>query len=318
MPAPRTLQEAIIYFSDEDVCREFVGKMRWPDGVVCPRCGSLEVSWLENQKRWQCKSRHASRMFSVKVGTIFEDSPISLTKWLPAAWLIASAKNGISSHELARSMGVTQKSAWFMLQRLRLAMQEGGFEPFRGEVEVDESFIGGKARNMHFWRRQEVIKGKRGGAGKAAVMGVLERHGPDGHSRVRTEVVKNTRRSSLGPVVAVNVETGATVYSDGKLSYNRLSEDYVHEAVNHDAEEYVRDAVHTNGIENFWALLKRSIGGTYVSVEPFHLFRYLDEQAYRFNNRKTTDAERFTGVVANVAGKRLTYAELTGKTVAAS
>lgn len=122
MPAPRTLQEAIIYFSDEDVCREFVAKMRWPDGVVCPRCGSLEVSWLENQKRWQCKSRHASRMFSVKVGTIFEDSPISLTKWLPAAWLIASAKNGISSHELARSMGVTQKSAWFMLQRLRLAI----------------------------------------------------------------------------------------------------------------------------------------------------------------------------------------------------
>lgn len=316
--APTTLQQAIIYFSDEDVCREFVAQMRWPNGVACPRCGSLEVSWQENQKRWQCKSRHASRMFSVKVGTIFEDSPISLTKWLPAAWLIASAKNGISSHELSRTLGVTQKSAWFMLQRLRLTMQDGGVEPFRGEVEVDESFIGGKARNMHFWRKQEVIKGKRGGAGKAAVMGVLERHGPDGHSRVRTEVVRNTRRASLGPVIESNVEAGSTIYSDGKGSYNRLNAEYVHDAVNHDADEYVRGVVHTNGIENFWALLKRSIGGTYVSVEPFHLFRYLDEQAYRFNNRKVSDAERFTGVIGNVTGRRLRYDDLTGKTAEAA
>ncbi len=316
--APRTLQEAIIYFADEDVCREFVAKMRWPDGVACPRCGSLEVSWLENQKRWQCTSRHQSRQFSIKVGTIFEDSPISLTKWLPAAWLIASAKNGISSHELARSVGLTQKSAWFVLQRLRLAMQEGGFEPFRGEVEVDETFIGGKARNMHHWKRVQVIQGKRGPAGKAAVMGVLERQGPDGHSRVRTQVVKNTRRASLGPVIEVNVETSATIYSDGKASYDHLSDLYEHEAVNHDADEYVRDAVHTNSLENFWALLKRSIGGTYVSIEPFHLFRYLDEQAYRFNNRKATDAERFAGVIGNVAGRRLRYDELTGATAEAS
>jgi hypothetical protein len=310
--APRTLQEAIIYFSDEDVCREFVAKMRWPDGIACPRCGSLDVSWLEKQERWQCKARHQSRQFSIKTGTIFEDSPLPLSKWLPSAWLIASAKNGISSHELARAMGFTQKTAWFVLQRLRLAMQEGGFEPFRGEVEVDETFIGGKARNMHFWQRQERFKGKRGGVGKAAVMGVLERHGPDGHSRIRTEVVRNTRRSSLAPVIQVNVETGATVYSDGKGSYERLNEEYIHEAVNHDAEEYVRDAVHTNGIENFWALLKRSIGGTYVSVEPFHLFRYLDEQAYRFNNRKATDGDRFAGVIGNVTGRRLTYTALTG------
>lgn len=206
--APKTLQEAIIYFSDEDRCREFLAQIRWPDGVVCPRCGSLGVSWLEKQKRWQCRSRHTTRQFSIKTGSIFEDSAIPLTKWLPAIWLIASSKNGISSHELARSLDLDQKSAWFVLHRARLAMQEGGFEPFRGEVEVDETFIGGKARNMHFWQRQERIKGKRGGAGKAAVMGVLERHGPDGHSRVRTQVVKNTRRSSLGPVVSDTVEPG--------------------------------------------------------------------------------------------------------------
>lgn len=316
--APKTLQEAILHFADEDVCRDTVAKMRWPNGVACPRCGSLGVSWLEKQKRWQCKSRHTTRQFSVKVGTIFEDSPIPLTKWLPAIWLIGSAKNGISSYELGRSLALDQKSAWFVLHRVRLAMQEGGFDSFRGTVEVDESFIGGKARNMHFWERQEKIKGKRGGAGKAAVMGILERHGPNGHSRVRTQVVPNTRRASLGPVIQVNVETGSTIYSDGKGSYDRLSEQYFHDAVNHDASEYVRDAVHTNGIENYWALLKRSLGGTYVSVEPFHLFRYLDEQAYRFNNRKASDAERFEGILANVTGRRLTYDELTGKTEAAS
>lgn len=314
--APRTLQEAIIHFSDEDVCREYVAKMRWPNGVACPRCGSLEVSWLEKQKRWQCKSRHQTRQFSVKAGTVFEDSAIPLTKWLPAIWLIASSKNGISSYELHRGLGLSQKSAWFVLHRVRLAMQDGGFDAFRGEVEVDETFIGGKARNMHFYQRLEKMKGRRGGAGKAAVMGMLERHGPDGKSRVRTRVVENTRRASLSPVIKENVETGSTIYSDGKGSYNRLAEEYFHDAVNHDADEYVRDAVHTNGIENFWALLKRSLGGTYVSVEPFHLFRYLDEQAYRFNNRALTDAERFAGIVANVTGRRLRYDELTGAAAA--
>ena len=316
--APKTLQQAILHFADEDVCRETVAKMRWPNGVACPRCGSLGVSWLEKQKRWQCKSRHATRQFSVKVGTIFEDSAIPLSKWLPAIWLIGSSKNGISSYELSRSLDLDQKSAWFVLHRVRLAMQEGGFDPFRGTVEVDESFIGGKARNMHYWERQQKIQGKRGAAGKAAVMGMLERHGPNGHSRVRTEVVRDTRRSSLGPVIEGNVEAGATIYSDGKGSYNRLNAEYVHDAVNHDADEYVRGVVHTNGIENYWALLKRSLSGTYVSVEPFHLFRYLDEQAYRFNNRKASDAERFAGILANVTGRRLTYHELTGRTGEAS
>lgn len=308
---PQTLIEVIRHFSDPDVCLDFLVNMRWPDGVACPHCGSLDVTFMPSRRIWQCKEKHAKRQFSIKVGSIFEDSPIGLDKWLTAMWLIASSKNGISSYEVARSIGVSQKSSWFMMHRIRLAMEDGFFNQMRGEVEVDETFIGGKARNMHAGKRAQKITGT-GGAGKAAVMGMLERHGPDGHSRVRTAVVPNTRRSSLGPVIKVNVETGATVYSDGKGSYDRLNEDYLHEAVNHDATEYVRGSVHTNGIENYWSLLKRSLSGTYVSVEPFHLFRYLDEQTFRYNSRKVTDAARFKALVRSVIGKRLTWAQVTG------
>ena len=306
---PKTLMDAIRYFSDADISREYVAAIRWPEGVACPTCGSLEVRFLATRKLWECKSKHARKQFSVKVGTIFEDSPVALDKWLAALWMLVNDKNGISSYELAKSIGVMQSTGWFMLQRLRLALEDGTFNKMDGEVEADETFIGGKARNMHAGKRAQKITGT-GGAGKAAVMGMLERHGPDGHSRVRTRVVPNTRRSSLGPVIAVNVETGATVYTDGKASYDRLDEHF-HDAVNHDAGEYVREAVHTNGIENFWALLKRSLAGTYVSVEPFHLFRYLDEQVFRFNTRGMTDSARFHAALKGVIGKRLTYAQLT-------
>lgn len=311
---PKTLQACIHYFSDEERCIQFLAAMRWPNGAVCPNCGQVEgVYYLDNQKRWKC--RGCKKQFSVKVGTIFEDSPISLTKWFPAMWLICGAKNGISSYELARAIGVTQKSAWFMNHRIRLALTQGSFEKLgaNGEtIEVDETYIGGKARNMHRDRHTKSGVGC-GGRGKAVVFGLLERSEQKGKSKVRVHAVPNRFKETLRPIIKDNVETGVNVYTDEYLAYADLAEDdFEHAFVKH-AEYYVRGAVHTNGIENFWSLLKRSIRGTYVSVEPFHLFRYLDEQAFRFNERFGDDGDRFLSALAEVTGKRVTFAKLTGK-----
>lgn len=302
---PQTLIEAIRYFSDLDVCNAFVAKLRWPDGPVCPRCGGAEHSYLTTRRLWKCKA--CKRQFSVKVGTIFEDSPLGLDKWLAAVWLIANSKNGISSHELGRAIGITQKSAWFVLHRIRLAMQTGTFETLDGIVEVDETFIGGKARNMHKDVRARRITGT-GGKDKTVVVGLLERGGT-----VRASVVGDRTRRTLAAAVHHNVALGATVYTDALNSYSNLGRTYEHETVDH-AEEYVRNQVHTNGIENFWSLLKRGLGGTYVSVEPFHLFRYLDERMYAFNQRDKTDLGRFLGVLGAVSGRRITWLEVTGRT----
>lgn len=306
---PKTLQEAIRYFTDPAVCRDFVAGIRWPSGVVCPTCGGADVRFLGTRGLWECKAKHARRQFSMKVGTIFEDSPIGLDKWLAAIWMISSAKNGISSYEVARSLGVTQKSAWFMLHRIRLAMQTGSFAKMSGAVEVDETFIGGKARFMHPAKRAKKIKGT-GGMGKVAVMGLLERHGPDKTSNVRTQIVPNVRRRVLHEEVKRHVESGAEVFTDALKSYSGLAADYAHKVIDH-AETYVSGNVHTNGMENFWSLLKRGIKGTYVSVEPFHLFRYLDEQVFRFNTRKEKDGDRFVRVLRAIVGRRLTFATLT-------
>ena len=307
---PQTLLEAIRHFSDADVCLDFMVGLRWPDGVVkCPTCGSDKVTFMASRRVWQCKAQHPKRQFSVKVGTIFEDSPIGLDKWLAVIWLLANDKNGISSYEVSRAVGVTQKTAWFMLDRIRLAMQTQTFDKLSGQVEIDETFIGGKARNQHEYKKKHIGTG---GIGKAAVMGLLERHGPDGHSTVRAQVVPNVRRKVLGPEVRENVALGAEVFTDALNSYRDLGADYIHKVIDH-AESCAEGQIHTNGLENFWSLLKRSIKGTYISVEPFHLFRYLDEQAFPFNNREMTDNQRFTDVVGSVFGKRLTYPELTGK-----
>ena len=311
MDSPSTLQQAIIYFADADNCIRYMASKLWPDGVVtCPSCGRKDVSWLATQRKWQCKSKHAKRQFSAKVGTIFEDSPLGLEKWLPAVWLITNSKNGVSSCELARTLGITQKSAWFMLHRIRLAMQAGSLMKMGGnggEVEADETFIGGKARNMHISVRNRRITGT-GTKDKIAVMGILERGG-----QVRTAVVPSRRKPVLQAEIKKHVEAGVALYTDFLLSYEGLASEYAHQVVDH-AVEYVNGRVHTNGLENFWSLLKRGIGGTYVSVEPFHLFRYLDEQTFRYNNRKNiSDADRFSAVLSQVTGKRLTFADVTGK-----
>jgi len=305
---PKTLQEAIVHFADQANCLSYLVARRpeWKDGVMCPVCGSATVGFLKNQLRWQCSVRHPKRQFSVKVGTIFEDSPLGLDKWLPAMWLILNCKNGISSCEIARALGVTQKTAWFMLHRIRLAQQGKQGGKLSGEVEIDETFIGGKSRNMHKAKRERVISGT-GGKDKTVVMGMLERGG-----NVRALVVENRRKNELQKNVREHVEAGAAIFTDELLSYDGLESDYQHAVINH-AVEYVNDNVHTNGMENFWSLLKRGLHGTYISVEPYHLFRYIDEQAFRFNNRKMTDGERFDIGVRQIIGKRLTYAELTGK-----
>jgi transposase-like protein len=309
--SPHTLQQAIVHFSDPDTCIAEMVRFRWGVGpVCCPTCGSTEVSYLKTRRIWECKEKHAKRQFSAKVGTIMEDSAIGLDKWLVAMWLIANAKNGISSYELARSIGVTQKSAWFMLHRIRLAMQSAFGGKMSGHVEVDETYIGGRARNMSASKKARVLKGRRGGVqGKAAVLGLLERHS-DGQSRVRAMVVKNNRRASIQPIVRETVTDGANVYTDALMSYSGLDSTYTHGVIDH-AEKYVDGQIHTNGCENFWSLLKRTIKGTYVSVEPFHLFRYLDEQCFRFNHRKLSDAARFALTAGSVLGKRLTFKQLT-------
>jgi transposase-like protein len=305
---PPTLQEAIIYFASPENCLKFLAAKRWPDGVVkCPTCGSTSVSFLEKHLRWQCGSHHPKRQFSIKVGTIFEDSPLGLDKWLPAMWLITNAKNGISSWEISRALGVSQKTAWFMLHRIRLSHQGKNGGKLAGEIEVDETMIGGKARNMHASKR------KNNPFKKAVVMGVLKRGG-----EVRATVVEDRSKEVLQPIVNKHVRKGSKVYTDELISYWGLDEKYAHEVINH-AEKYVDGAIHTNGLENFWSLLKRGLKGTYVAVEPFHLFRYIDEQAFRYNNRKDmTDADRFDLAVSNIVGKRITYAELTGKTEGAT
>jgi len=303
---PKTLQEAILYFASPANCREYLVARRWPDGIICPRCGTKDVLFLEKYNRWHCRAKHDAPQFTLKTGTIMEESPIGLDKWLAAMWQIVNCKNGISSYEVAKAIGVTQKSAWFMDHRIRLALMNGSFEKLSGHVEADETFIGGKARNMHLSKRQRRITGT-GGKDKTAVMGMLERDG-----EVRTVVVGSRRKRVLQDEVKKHVEAGAALYTDALLSYDGLASDYAHQVIDH-AVKYVDGNVHTNGLENFWSLLKRTIAGTYVSVEPFHLFRYLDEQAYRFNNRRMTDAERFDIAVRGIVGKRLTFDALTGK-----
>ncbi len=324
---PETLTGAIRYFGDEEKCHDFLAAMRWPSAIHCPLCDSKDIGKLvvtfpkdrngnvrkTPRRVWNCKN--CRKQFTVKVGTIFEDSPLGLDKWLPATWLIVNAKNGTSSCELARSLGVTQKTAWFMLHRIRLAMQEGSIVKMKGQIEADESFIGGLARNMHKDKLSK-FRGQRGRTGgqvrKTAVMGLLERNAPEKHSRVRVKVVEGTRRHDLETQVREHVEKGSEVITDQLRSYNKLHDEYIHNVINH-AECYAKGHVHTNGLENFWSLLKRGIKGTYVSVEPFHLFRYLDEQAFRFNERKDNDKGRFLKTIANFAGKRLMYSKLIGQ-----
>jgi len=313
METPKTLLDAINFFQDAENCRQYMIAVRWPDGIVrCPYCDSQKVTYLAKAKVYRCYGDHPKQKFSLKIGTIFEDSPIGLEKWLPATWLLSNCKNGISSYELGRALGITQKCAWHVLHRIRYAMAEMGAKI--GEngspVEMDETYVGGKIKNMHQSKLKKMKTGKvgwQGGRGKAVVMGMLERGG-----QVRAQVVEKRLKKSIDPVVTANVEDGSHVITDEAAVYEHLTNTYYHEVINH-MTGYVREHVHTNGIENFWSLLKRGLHGTYISVEPFHLQAYVAEQVFRFNARKgMNDGDRFKKVLSQIVGKRLTYAELTG------
>ena len=340
MKALKTLQDAIVFFSDPIRCREYLVEQRWPDGAECPRCGSKDVLFLEKYNRWHCRAKHDAPQFTLKTGTVMEDSAIGLDKWLPAFWLLANCKNGISSYELHRALGVTQKSAWFMLHRIRLAMESenvakmGGADG--GPVEIDEAYVGPTPKFQHKNKRPgasladvpRLIQDENGktvinpeskkftgrATRKIAVMGMLDREA----RKVRAKVIPHVDRAVLQEAILENVSKGSKVYTDRLAAYANLDTlEFVHEAVDH-IDEYVRGEVHTNGIENFWSLLKRGLKGTYVAVEPFHLDRYVTEQVFRYNNRTTkdnplNDGDRFTLAVSQISGKRLTYAELTGK-----
>lgn len=308
MELPKTLQQAILFFDNPENVQNLMVQMRWPDGkAVCPRCGSDNISYLEKARLYKCYAKHEKAKFSLKVGTIFEDSPIGLDKWLMAMWLIANAKNGISSYEIHRAIGITQKSAWHLLHRIRMAMDSGSIEKLSGTVEVDETFVGGNAQNMHKGRREELRKKFGQNKHHTAVLGMVQRGG-----RVKARVVKNVQGKTLIPLIRENVEQQCELFTDSSPAYDLLNADYTREAVNHRALEYVRGNVHTNSIENFWSLLKRTIKGTYVSVAPEHLQKYVEEQSYRYNTRKGNDQSRFLGVLKSVSGKQLTYKQLTG------
>jgi len=319
---PKSLLQATRYFNDPDVCVDFVAAMRWPQGVTCPHCEGKRVSYLSSRRIWKCMAKECHKQFSVKTQSVFEDSPVPLDKWLIAVWLVVNCKNGVSSYEIARDLKVTQKSAWFMLHRIRLAMRDGNWSKLGGSeggpVEVDETLISADTRKMHADRRRkkQVANYRKN---KPVVMGMLDRD----TRQVRAKVIPNVKRETLQREILETIEKGSTVYTDEFTGYMNLGEgQFVHETVNH-MKEYVRGQVHTQGIENFWSLLKRGLTGTYVAVEPFHLDRYVDEQVFRFNNRATkdnplTDADRFALAVSQIAGKRLTYKELTGKAAGAS
>jgi len=301
---PSGLQDAIEHFSDPQVCFEVAKEAKWgKKGPSCPACESKRLSFITTRYLWTCLD--CRKQFSVKVGTIFEDSPIPLKKWFCAMWLIANCKNGISSYEVARALKVTQQTAWFMDHRIRYAMHHGTINKMSGTVEADETHIGGKARFMHKDRRDK-MRG-RSNFGKAVVFGLLERK----TGRVHTRVVPDRSAETLQGEVRLRVRKHANLVTDEHQSYEGLGSEYTHNVINH-AESYVEGNVHTNRMENLWSLLKRSIKGTYVSVEPFHLFRYLDEQSFRYNERHLSDHERFEKVLGAISGKRLTYARVKG------
>ena len=309
---PRTLQEAILHFADPDRALETVVDLRWPTGVCCPTCGRADVRFIKTRRMWECKETHPKKQFSAKIGTIMDDSPIGLDKWLVAIWMIANCKNGVSSYEIHRELGLTQKSAWFLLHRIREAMKVGSFfkaGPSGDQFEADETFVGGRSKFMSKARRAKTIKGS-GTAGKETVMGVLRRGTKTEPSKAVVEHVPNRRKTTVQASVRKVAPVGSAVFTDALKSYDGLASDYVHEVVDH-AVEYVRDNVHTNGMENFWSLFKRTLKGTYVSVEPAHLNAYAIEQTFRFNERKGDNRDRFRKVLGAIEGRRLTYKELT-------
>jgi transposase-like protein len=301
--APQNLIEAVIYFADKDRSFEFVKSLRWADGeVTCPRCDVRNPTFISTRRIWKCKG--CKRQFSIKVGTIFEDSPLGFEKWLPAFWLIANSKNSISSHELGRALNVTQRTAWFMLHRIRDAMEARSIAKLSGIVEVDETFIGGKAANMH----KSVRRARGVGEGrKVPVQGARQRDG----GIVQATPMANINKWTMQNNIIGWVQAGSAIYSDETHLYKGIDQYFAHKTVNHSTHEYVSGDVYTNGIENFWSILKRSIKGSQIHVYPVHLHRYVTERTFAYNFREDTDLSRMCNAVSGIDGRRLTWKQLT-------
>lgn len=307
MKAPKSVEqfssviELIRHFDTEAKCAEYLAMKRWNGNPVCPKCGHDKVYTLKGKtQRYKCGG--CREQFSVRVGTIFEASPIKLQTWFLAIYLVTAHKKGISSLQLSRDLNVTQKTAWFMLHRIRFAMGMEPSEQLDGTVEVDETFVGGKVKNMHRSKRPE---GAQGGGGKAAVLGMLDRDGD-----LIAKHVPDTEKSTLLPIINAAVAKGSTICTDEFPAYKSLRRVYDHQTVKHSAEEYVRGAIHTNSIEGFWSLLKRGIVGIYHFTSEKHLQKYVDEFAYRYNSRTMNDSSRFAHMTTTLSG-RLTYSMLT-------
>lgn len=309
MKVPATLIEAVAYFADPQVAHDFFAQLRWPHGAACPRCGNAQVRYWPKYRRWNCGD--CRRQFTAKLGTIFEDSPISFTKWLPAIWMLTADRNGISSCEVARALGVTQKTAWFMLHRIREAMADEPTSFMTGPVEADETYIGGLVKSMNNKRKKRYNQRGRGSFGKAPVMALIERNTAERKGKVRAFVVDGTGAVELHGAIQDNVKQGEIVYTDGHLAYKHVSMTHEHYMIDH-AYEYVRGHVHTNSIESFFSVFKRTIKGTYIAPRPKHLQRYVNEQVSRFNERESKDGPRFAKIAKAAEGKRLTYCRLIG------
>jgi transposase-like protein len=302
LKTPKSLLEAIRYYSSEVICVEFLSSLFWGDGEkCCIKCGSTAIYGMRTRPAFKC--RDCKAQFSLKSGTVMHNSPLPITKWIPAVWMVVNCKNGVSSYEVARALLITQKSAWHVCHRIREAIAKDAGIKLSGSVEIDESYFGGIEKNRHAKAKRDLA----GGNGKTIVFGAVERGG-----RVQARVIEDTHARTLQNQVLATVKIGSTVYSDSEASYSALGIVYDHSSVNHKIGQYAKGKVHSNTIENYWSLVKRALKGTYIHVEPYHLDRYLDEQGFRYDNRKDNDSGRFIKATSLLFGKRLTYAELTG------
>lgn len=296
-----SLFELLDYFNTEEKCIDYLAKVKWNGGVECPYCANDKAYRLTTgRKNWKCSK--CRKQFSVRVGTMFEDSRISLRKWFVAIYLIAAHKKGISSHQLAKDIKVTQKTAWFMLSRIRTSF-EPTKEVFTNTVEIDESWYGGLEKNKHMNKRTKGTQG-RSAKTKTPILGILERDG-----KVYALPVADTKAKTIIPIIKEKIVKGGTVYTDEWKSYRTLATDYDHQFIKHSAHQYVDGAIHTNNIENFWSLLKRGINGIYHHVSDKHLAKYVNEYTFRYNNRKMTDGSKFDVCIAN-ATQKITYKSL--------